>query len=256
MQYRFITMLISIRCIFVALLFLCCSTIAWVNPAESQSTQPVDWVFFEARLLPKSCAKPVECIPKSSLILRNLAFVDPKDTREITLFLNRLATIRGISDEAVDALNYSKPLLVNRFHAERAPEKTALLRHHPGVYFDSTALDANPETRALSDYLRTRLTAAGMRFLSKEEMEQTPGRPKLSLRYARHRESEGCIIPFSLSLTISEEVVLIRDPELKSTTTIWSGTIRENLANRNYRPASGIRELVDKFLVDWLEAQA
>lgn len=217
---------------------------------------PVDWVMIETRLVPQTCSKPLECMPKSSLVLRNMAFLEPTETRELTLFLNRIATIRGISDVMIDSLNYSQAPLVERFHKVALSEKSAFLRHHPGVYFESTKLDETPETEAFSDYVRTNLLAAGVPLLSKEEHDKTPGRPKLTIRYSKHRESAGCIIPFSLTLSITEEVVLVRSPGLKTTTTIWSGTVRENLANRNYSLTSGIRELVDKFLEDWRAAQA
>jgi hypothetical protein len=144
---------------------------------------------------------------------------------------------------------------VNKFHAQMPSEKRELLRDHPGVYFDSATLDSVPESEGFSEFLRTQLTAAGVRFLTKDEWLQMPGKPKLTVRYSRHRESEGCIIPFSVHLSITEEAVLVRAPDLKATSTIWSATVRENLANRNYRPTSAIRELVDKFLRDWTNAQ-
>lgn len=231
-------------------------TIACVLTVGTAGAEPVDWVMIEARLVPQTCSKPMECIPKSSLILCNLAFMEQADTRDITLFLNRIATIRGISDTTTDALSFSTPALVDRFHEQEPSEKRELLRDHPGVFIDATALDSDPESAGFSDFLRTQLTAAGLRFLTKGEWALAPGRPRLSVRYSRHRESEGCIIPFSVHLSITEDAVLVRSPSLKSTSTIWSGTVRENLANRSYRPSSAIRELVEKFLHDWNAAQS
>lgn len=236
---------------------LCCflHVFACALSAGAATAEPVDWVMIEARLVPQTCSKPMECIPKSSLILRNLAFMEQAETRDITMFLNRIATIRGISDTTTDALNLSTPALVNKFHEQTPSDKHELLRDHPGVYFDSKTLDSVPESEGFSDFLRTQLTAAGVRFLAKDEWQKMPGKPKLTVRYSRHRESEGCIIPFSVNLSITEEAVLVRSPGLKTTSTIWSGTVRENLANRNYKPTSAIRELVDKFLCDWTSAQ-
>lgn len=218
--------------------------------------EEIDWIMIEARMVPQNCAKPMECIPKSSLILRNLAFMEQKETRELALFLNRIATVRGLGEPQKDPLNYSKPQMVDTFHAQATVEKQRLLKDHPGVYFDSTSLDSIAEVETFSDYIRTHLSSVGLKFLSKDELERTPGRPKLSVRFNRHRESEGCIIPFSVSLSITEESVLVRDPSLKTTSTIWSGSVRENLANRNDRPSSAIRELVEKFQVDWQAAHS
>lgn len=223
-------------------------------PVSRAGAEEIDWVMIEARLVPQNCSKPLECVPKSSLILRNLAFMEQDETRELALFLNRIATVRGI--DAKDNLNYSSPMMIQTLHQKPKADKPLLLKGHPGVYFDSTTLDSISESKAFSEFVRVQLSAAGVRFLSKEEVEHIPGRPKLSIRFNRHRESEGCIIPFSVSMSISEETVLVRNPALKTTSTIWSGSVRENLANRNYRPESAIRELVEKFLADWNAAQA
>ena len=95
-----------------------------------------------------------------------------------------------------------------------------------------------------------------MPFLSKEEWQATPGRPQLKVRYSARKESEGCIIPFSVSISVIEEAVLVRDADLKVSATVWAKTVRQNLANRNYTIQSALREAVEQFNADWRSANA
>ena len=133
-------------------------------------------------------------------------------------------------------------------------EKLAPLVNHPGVHFDSTALDADPLTAGFAGHIRTSLSQAGVRFLSKEEMEATPGRPRLSIRFQPRSESEGCIMPFSVSLSVSEETVMARNPAIKLSGTAFAATAKENLANRNYSPESALHEVVTQFVESWQAA--
>ncbi|WP_421749827.1 hypothetical protein [Cognatishimia sp.] len=225
---------------------MCCAVFLFSSHAVAN-----ELVLLEARRLPQACGEPLSCIPQSQLLVRNIAALDQRESREIMSFLNRISSIRGISDTHIDTLNTSKAVIAKRYHAPAKAEKLDLLRHHPGVYFDTEKLDQKEDTQSFGSYVKTQLGAAGVKFLSKEDWEETPGRPTLTLRYSARRESEGCIIPFSVSLSISEEAVLVRDASLKVSGTIWAATTRQNLANTNYTSTSALRETVDKFLTDW-----
>jgi len=227
--------------------------------AEQGATVPQgarDLVMFEARLLPKSCEAPQLCLPQSQLILRNIAALQMGESAQIISFLNRIAAIRDVEVPWRDSLTTSVPVNRQDFHRLELSEVQDLLKDHPGVYFDSGALDSVDDTRSFGTFIRTQMQGAGVRFLTEEELETVSGRPVLSVRYGVRRESAGCIIPFSIAMTLTEEVVLARNPDLKISTKIWSRTARQNLANRNYTLESALREVVDEFLKDWNSANA
>ena len=92
--------------------------------------------------------------------------------------------------------------------------------------------------------------------LTKEEMEMTPGRPTLTVNFSPRRESEGCIIPYSVSMAIKEEVVMVRDTTIKLSGNAWAGSVRENLANRNFTPTSALNEVLQKLEKDFTAANS
>lgn len=221
----------------------------WLTKADAQSN-----IVIEVRRLPMACSQPLQCLPDSRLLLRNIASLNQSETRDVLSFLNRISAIRGLSDRDVDPLKTSKPPDFAKLHLISKSEKVDLLKAHPGVFFDTSVLDKNAVTYDFADYVQTQLSAIGVNFLTEDELEVTPGRPRLTVRFSPQRESEGCIIPFSVYMSITEETVLVRDAELKVEATIWSSTTRQNLANRNYTQTSALRETVEKFTVDWKAA--
>ena len=79
------------------------------QPGFTQET-----VLIEARRFPQACRDPLQCIPESQLILRNLASFGTNESREVMSFLNRISSIRGITDERYDRLNSSTLTLSKR----------------------------------------------------------------------------------------------------------------------------------------------
>jgi len=211
------------------------------------------WLMIEARDVPSNCAHPVDCIADSRLAARNVMSLSAADRETFILSLNSAATIRGVIDEPVVALYNDRPL---ELHALPVAEKLVPLIDHPGVLFDPTSLDGHEDTVGFADKIRTALEQAGLRFLTKEEWENTPGRPVLSVRYSAIKESAGCIIPYSVSMSIKEEVVLARNPNLKLTTNTWAGTGRQNLANTNFQPANALNDVLGNFVADYTKANA
>ena len=207
-------------------------------------------IYVEAQRLPEGCTHPDKCQGRGQSLLRSILFLSAKERNSLTLFLNRMATIRGLPPPRVAP---SKPDPV-QLHALPAAAKGALLRNHPGVYFDSTALDGNPLTAEFGKMVRETLTQAGVRFLSKEEVARIPGKPTLAVRLTARKETEGCIIPFSVSMSLTEESVLVRNPDLKTTSTVWAGSARENLTILHYTPRSALKEIIQKFATDWKQA--
>ncbi|WP_370231363.1 hypothetical protein [Cognatishimia sp.] len=210
-----------------------------------------DWLLVETRKVPDTCAHPLICLPKSELESRHLLKLTKKNQNSFFGFLKSVASISGIPNIAVAGLHPPDPQTLHQL--DIAP-KLRPLRDHPGVYFESSKLDGGDVTAEFSDMIRQRLSALGLRFLTKEEWENTPGKPTLSVRFSARLESAGCIVPFSLSMTLKEEVVLVRDPSQKISATVWNYSRRQNLANTNYGPTNSLFEIVEKFEADWRAA--
>lgn len=210
-----------------------------------------DWIMVETRKVPKTCAHPLICIPQSNLVSRHLLNVSKQSRDRLYDYLKSAASISGIPNSAIEGLYPPNPQVLHKL--EIAPKLLPLV-DHPGVYFDSTKLDATEGSEHFSAELRKRLKALGVTLLTKEDWENTPGRPTLSLRYTARLESAGCIVPFSVSMTLKEDVVLVRDPNQKITATVWSYSRRQNLANTNYSPTNSLLEVLEKFESDWREA--
>jgi len=234
-----------------------CHSALWIGLVMAVISAPITakgevTLMVETRQLPQSCADTEECVAGSTVILRNMMTLELGEAQTLARVLNTMPGAHQVPDDAM--LPACSGLLHASMHSLPMASKPALLVGHPGVYFDASKLDATEATFGFATYLRDRLTAAGLRFLTKEEMEATPGRPVLSLRYSPRRESAGCIIPYSLSLSIKEEAVLTRNPAKKVPATVWSATTRENLANLHYKLDNALDETIEKFLKDWTEA--
>jgi hypothetical protein len=210
-----------------------------------------DWLLVETRKVPDTCAHPLICLPKSVVASRHLMKLTRKNQTSFFDFLKSVASISGIPNSAMAGVHKPDPAVLHTL--ELAPKLRPLV-DHPGVYFDSTKLDQTETTQEFSALLRQRLEALGLKFLTKAEWEATPGRPTLSVRYTARLDSAGCIVPFSLSMTIKEDVVLVRDPSQKISATIWHYSRRQNLANTNYGPTNSLWEIVEKFEADWRKA--
>lgn len=223
----------------------------WFLPPQIAVAE--DWLLVETRKVPNRCDHPLICLPQSELASRNLLKLTRKNQSSFFGFLKSVSSISGIPDAAVAGLHPPEPEIL---HELVLAPKLGPLINHPGMYFDSQKLDDVEATAAFSSHLRKRLKALGVNFLTKEEWENTPGKPTLSIRYTARLESAGCIVPFSVSMTLKEEVVLVRDPSQKINATIWSYSRRQNLANTNYGPDNSLREIVAKFEKDWREAHA
>lgn len=220
--------------------------------AKSAAAQ--DWLLVETHNIPGQCRHPVSCMNQADLLQRNILYVPIEEQLALLQFLNQISAIRGVESGPEGHASISYEDITAQLHTVPKGERLAALINHPGAYFDSEKLDANPATASFATYVRTHLTQAGFKFLTKEEMEETPGRPTLSIRFTPRTESAGCIIPFSLSMSISEETVMVRNPGVKTSGSAWAGSAKENLANANYTPESALKEVVEKFKKDWAEA--
>ncbi|MHA7875641.1 hypothetical protein [Roseivivax sp.] len=220
-------------------------------------TAPTNWLLIEARSLPNTCHQPLECLPDSTLILRNLVQTAPDEREALTLFLNRIASIRSVPpmSQPLEPAPLQFTQISKLLHDLGQAERIDLLKGHSGFFLDEEALLANSGTVPHANQLREALLAGGVPLLTKPQWQAQPGRPKLTLRFAPRSDSAGCIIPFSMTLSLTEEAALLRNPELKVSATVWSKTSRQNLANLNHTPAHALSDVISAFVSDWQNAQ-
>lgn len=224
-----------------------CCLLGITSPVQAQN-----WLLLEAHDIPAHCAEPLACLDQGELILRNLIHMPAAERQVLLQALNSLSVIRGIPAEDGQApVGLDPQDMIEILHPMPKADKLATLIDHPGVYFDSTRLDAGLQTAEFSNWIREELTKAGIPLLTEEERDATPGRPTLSVRYSPRSESAGCIIPFSISISITEETVMVRNPALKVTGTTWAKTARQNLANTNYSLNSALQEVISALVSDW-----
>lgn len=97
-----------------------------------------------------------------------------------------------------------------------------------------------------------RLRAAGIRLLTEEEVENTPGKPRLELYLTNGDATKGC--DFRVFLSLRQEVALARDPSLHLITGTWGdGGLSRDGWNQGAELATFIYYL-DRFIEDYRKA--
>ncbi|MEL7026234.1 MAG: hypothetical protein AAGO57_03250 [Pseudomonadota bacterium] len=237
----------NIFCRHVLVACVALTTTAGAGPAQDGT-----WTMIEVRAVSKACEELADCIGASRVMMRNVLDLNTAEQDQLGQVIETLSTADSIPDDV--AFEGHLPAATAYLHGLPMAEKTDALKNHPGVYFDSSKLDENNDIPGFSDFIRQEMDRIGLKLLTEEEMLATPGRPKMSVRYSGFRESGGCIIPFSVALSITEDVALVRDPSLKLSTAVWSGSVRQNLTSVAYAPDNALRELIEKFVVDYTGA--
>jgi len=236
--------------------FICLVLAALSAQVRPINAQDLHWLFVEAKLLPHDCEKPQDCVGHAVHLLRNYMALTPDQVLYLSQLIDQHSSIRALADgeHTVFDTSANNIDLVVALHGHSMAEKPPLLHKHPGVYFDRTKLDANEMSAGFADHLLERLAETGLKVLTEEELETTPGRPTLAMRVSAFRESAGCVTPYSVSLSISEETVLVRDPSKKMSGTIWSGSAKQNLSNSNHTIRHALEEAVAKLVDDYRQA--
>jgi hypothetical protein len=212
----------------------------------------------EATVFPNGCKRLTECISMQTDHRRNLMALDQTTTG---VFLETLDTLADVSDvpsiengplpddfKLVDVV----PLLTELSIATK-PE---VLRGIPGIYFDASRVSGDGASDHFIADFSAQLTAAGLPVLSEEEARALPGAARMSVSLSQSRENAGCIFPFRASLTLKEEVVLVRDPTMKFETTSWSYSVGQDFTAVNYLGVDALSDAAQRFIDDYMTANA
>ncbi|MEO0485227.1 MAG: hypothetical protein AAF092_04885 [Pseudomonadota bacterium] len=100
-------------------------------------------------------------------------------------------------------------------------------------------------------FLEEVFTKHGIAILTKEEAAATQGNATLTMRYSS--EVFGCR-PWSVSMSMSQRVLLARDPTLMLQTSTWSSSARQNEADADFMEEHAMEQVILAFAQAWSEA--
>jgi hypothetical protein len=132
----------------------------------------------------------------------------------------------------------------------------------PGVYVLVESLNLDMEKDGLTkDQLRmeveSQLRNAGIRVLTREEKLKTAGNPQLYVNVNLLKSSSPFACPYSVEISLEQEVVLVRKPNMRTVATTWSqGSVGiVGIANlRTIRET--VRGGVDHFIHEYVAANS
>lgn len=135
-------------------------------------------------------------------------------------------------------------------------DKLATLRGLEGVFADLRGVIGPPGYRSnfgqdSHAFLMKAFADAGIPLLTREQIEEAPGRPQLKLRYSI--EVVGCK-PWAVYLSLVQTVVLTRDTRIMIETTTWSASARQSEEDIGYGPYDAVEDVIRLFVADYLEA--
>ncbi len=133
------------------------------------------------------------------------------------------------------------------------------LRGLPGVLLFTGYLSEPPALKGrlqkqVLDAGTERLKLAGIRLLTEQEVENTPGKPRLELYLTNGDPAKGC--DFRVFLSLRQEVVLARDPSLHMITGTWGdGGLSRAGQDRGAELATFVY-YIDRFIDDYRKANS
>ncbi len=221
------------------------------------------WFTWEQRAVNKQlCAEKGHCDPISRYIVRLAEETDRAAAEQLTGSMDRIAEAQGRPADHPEAPNWCQQTdaqTILGFEAESWPEseKIRALEGLQGVYFDLNSLrsptgfvgefGASVQAEAVQKF-----KLAGIPVLTKEEVEQTPGKPKLAIYFSLTNPDTGCW--FSVFASLTQTMLLTRNHTVKLRAGTWgtSGGYSPDFPDRPEYDA--IMLVVDKFIDDFKKA--
>jgi hypothetical protein len=246
---------------YLALCLVC--SLCFAQPSYAQNTQKEAeknnlWVMWE-----RSNSNETNAQFRSHLLLN----VPPEQARSFFENLTPSAKVYGAANVAhetspiclADQAKQEQPQMrmVDTLGMELA-DKIATLRGLDGVFVDFRAV-RGPRTftrdfgSEVHGYVVKALQNAGVPLLTKDEVDVTPGRPTLTLRYSV--EVVGCK-PWSLSLGLKQTSVLARDLSIMLEGTTWSSSARQSEEDVNFGALEALQKIVSAFASDYAKANS
>ncbi|SLN30747.1 hypothetical protein PSA7680_01474 [Pseudoruegeria aquimaris] len=249
----------------LALSGLALSGLAPPGGALAQGTTPQErfWILWEhIEQVGTDCPGGKNCETRRSYTSRLFEPADREGVYRLFGLLDLHAAKRGQAAEHPEApriCQHNDPEVMLGFDPERLrlSEKIDALAGLPGVYVNLRGLKA-PEGYEgdfggkLQAAFESRFRNAGIRLLSKEEVERTPGQPKLNVYFSRTNPDTGCW--FSVFASLSQTVLLTRDIRTKLVAGTWAMSSGRSASNPDIGEYDAILRVADAFVRDYLKA--
>ncbi len=100
-------------------------------------------------------------------------------------------------------------------------------------------------------FMEKTFAAHGIQILAKEDAAKTTGNPVVTMRFSA--EVHGCR-PWSVSLSMSQRLLIARMPELMFEGTTWSTSARQDESNGDFGPEDAAEKVLVNFAQAWAEA--
>lgn len=228
----------------------------WLYLGAGTAAQADNWLLVQTNVFPAGCDSLAACIDVSTHESRNLMALSAQDTSAFLGIVDQMADVKDVPElpEATMPADFPLSDIIPRLQIIDVQGKVDALRDLPGVYFDAGRVSGDGMSDQFTAYFTEMLTEAGIAVLTEEEALALPGAARMSVSLSMRRDNAGCILPFRASLSIKEEVVLVRDPSIKLETTTWSASVAENFANTNFTAENALRDAAQKFIDDYLQA--
>ncbi|PIB22828.1 hypothetical protein BFP76_09865 [Amylibacter kogurei] len=249
-------------------IFLCT---AFATQAQNETNR--FWLMWEqSRIDLAACLHDGLCDPKRSFVTRLIEEPDSARAQSVFYELDRVSLARRqppIHPETpiVCPANFyrieqpaSPSLQVNTdtpdYEKMEISDKLAPLKNLPGVYFKLDGVrgptdDGGKFGKQLHGYVTDAMNKAGIPILTKEELENTPGKPQFSASFSG-TQSNGCT--WRVSAMLKQTVLLSRDLSVKLASTTWASFGGFDAAQPKQDEFDALTMLIDKFITDYKKA--
>lgn len=238
-------------------IFILLCLIAASVPLPAWSNDDRLWVVWERALTRSFCADPEAC-PEADYYMHVIEGIAPLAAQGFYRDLAPAAEAQGrpnlhLRESPFCAPKPDAPLLP----PERIiADKIETLRGIEAIYVDARGIRGPAEFEGgfgqiAQDFINATFARHGIRVLDRDEQMTTPGAPFLQLRYTR--EVFGCK-PWSISLSLRQDVVLARDQDVMIEATTWSTWVQANETEPDFDVRQGMEQAVLNFSQAWAEA--
>lgn len=221
------------------------------------------WMIWEQRAVnPKLCRTKNMCKPLSKFITRLIEEPTNEKAQQMLGAIDQLAKIRGTRVEHPDSPKMCQQTEASKilgFNPETwaLSDKLAALKDLPGVYFSVRNLKGPADYSGsfgmdLHKTMHKRFKAAGLRVLTEEQMENTPGKPQLNIYFSNANTKTGCT--YGLFVSLTQTMLLTRNHTTKLKVGTWGASGGPSTDFPNGNEYDAVIRVVDKLLADYKRA--
>ena len=243
------------------LLFTLCLLIGM--PAFGQSAETGErnefWVIWERNLRPFADCEGTDC--GNTYYFGH--YIDGMDSGQAQQFFSGLGSFAASPSNANIRLPHS-PICLGGDTGEELPDPTLLevataletLRGLAGVHVDLRGVRGPQAFRGsfgerAQEFTVSVLADHGIPLLNKEQAAATPGNATLKMRFSP--EVHGCR-PWSVSLSLTQRLLLARKPDVMIESTTWSSSARQDESNVDFLAENAMEQVIIAFAQAWSEA--